>query len=172
MLKHCLVLLLCAAISAPALAGGYGGYRYGFHKHHHGGGDSAELLAGLVIGGLVGYFIGEDRGYRRHGYTTHRYRYETPYHGYRRGHPYHGYSRRTRVYYHEPVRVAPPPRVVVRERVIREPPTIAGHACRMTREYTTTVEIDGRRRDAYGTKCLTADGSWVLGAPKLVPNFD
>ena len=45
-------------------------------------------------------------------------------------------------------------------------------ACVMTREYTTVISIDGKERDAYGTRCMKPDGSWVLGAPKLVPEFN
>lgn len=161
MVKRCFVLLLCAAFSAPALAGGYGyGGYYGGGYKYHGGNDGDVLLAGLLIGGLVGYFIGEDRGYRRQTYTTYSY-YGDPYDYYYRG----GYRRD--VYSREYVPASPPPQRVI----IRESPQVAGHTCRMTREYTTTIEIDGRMRDAYGTKCLTADGSWVLGAPKLVPDF-
>jgi len=44
-------------------------------------------------------------------------------------------------------------------------------ACVMTREYTTTIKLDGRERQAYGTRCMKPDGSWVLGSPKLVPEF-
>ena len=160
MIKRLLILLLCATLPAPALTGGYGGYRYGGYYHGHGDGDEGvALLAGLLIGGLVGYFVSEDRYYRRSYYPP--YRYDPGYD------PYYG-----RVYYQpvyrEYVRVVPaPPRVVV-----RDSPEFAGQSCRMTREYTTTIEIDGRPREAYGTKCLTADGSWVLGAPRLVPDFE
>lgn len=43
--------------------------------------------------------------------------------------------------------------------------------CVMTREYTTTIKLDGKERQAYGTRCMKPDGSWVLGSPKLVPEF-
>lgn len=43
--------------------------------------------------------------------------------------------------------------------------------CIMTREYTTTIKLDGKEREAYGIRCMKADGSWVLGLPKLVPEF-
>lgn len=168
MLKHCMIILLSTALSAPAFAGGWGGgYRHGYgghygghfgaRYHHHGGGDAgAALLAGLVIGGLVGWAVNEDRHY----YRNDVYRPE-PYPRYRE----YGYYEPE---YREYVRVVP------RTRVITVPveSEFAGHACRMTREYTTTIEIDGAQRDAYGTKCLTADGSWVLGRPKLVPEFN
>lgn len=165
MFKRILVLLACAALAAPALAGGYGGYRYGTHYHGHGhGGDADELLAGLVIGGLLGYFISEDRHYRRGAYPAYRHR---PY--YRDDYYDHGYHRST---YREYVPVRRAPRRIIVTDVVREDPEPAGHTCRMTREYTTTVEIDGRQREAYGTRCLTADGSWVLGPPKLAPELD
>jgi surface antigen len=157
MIKRLSVLLLCAVLSAPALAGGYGGrYHYGGYYHHRGGhGDGAALLlGGLVLGGLIGYFVSEDRYYRRSYYPTYRHDYY--------GRPYYG------PVYREYVRVVPAPTRVI----VRESPEFAGRNCRMTREYTTTIEIDGENREAYGTKCLTADGSWVLGAPKLAPEFD
>ena len=159
MLKRIFILMLCAALPASALGGGYGGrYHFGGHYHgHHGGGDEGvALLGGLVVGGLIGYLISEDRHYRR-AYPVYAYPPE-PY--YRSG--YRDYA------YREYVPVRPAPQQVV----VREDPEFAGHACRMTREYTTTIEIDGEPREAYGTRCLTADGSWVLGRPKLVPEFD
>lgn len=165
-----MALLLSAALAAPALAGGWGGgYRYGHGGHyggyygHHGGDDeAAALLAGLVIGGLFGWLISEDRHYHRsHAYHDPYARYD------------HYYPPRYRTY------SAAPPRyreyVVVERRpepaVARDDAEFARGDCRMTREYQTTVEIDGEQHEAYGTRCLTADGSWVLGRPKLVPEF-
>jgi hypothetical protein len=58
----------------------------------------------------------------------------------------------------------PPPRVVYREPatvVYREPPRDEG--CLQTREYTTTVTIDGRQVEAWGTRCLRPDGTWSYG---------
>lgn len=170
MLKRCFVLLLGAMLAAPALAGGWGGHRYyggHFHYRHHGGGDAGPaLLTGLVFGGLVGYLISEDRHYRRT-YRDEPY-WGGPRVGYRSYDPeYREYGYRYREY-PAYVRVVPQPRRVV----VAGDPEFAGEACRMTREYTTTIEIDGRQREAYGTKCLAADGSWILGRPKLVPDFD
>lgn len=162
MLKRFLVLALCAAMPATALAGGWYGPRHHFgasyHYGHHDGGDGAALLTGLVVGGLIGWFISEDRYYRQRAYPVYSYRRD-PYLEYRP--TYRQPVQRTYV----PVRPAP------RRVVVRQDPGLAGHQCRMTREYTTTIEIDGERREAYGTKCLTADGSWVLGRPRLVPEF-
>ncbi|MGA8261067.1 MAG: hypothetical protein WB783_12705 [Arenicellales bacterium] len=162
MLKRSLVLLLGLALAAPAMAGGYGGHyyghRYGGHSHygHHGGDAGGALVAGLVFGGLLGYLISEDQHYQQDVY------WDNP----------------DRVYYYEPaydygyrryVRVVPVP-VPAQTAVVD--PEFAGQNCQMTREYTTTIEVDGKKHDAYGTKCLTADGSWILGRPKLVPDFN
>ncbi|MFZ0485888.1 MAG: hypothetical protein WAL83_02730 [Arenicellales bacterium] len=171
MFKRYLVLFLGLALAAPALAGGYGyggRHYYGGHigYHHHGGGDAGPaLLAGLVFGGLVGYMINEDRHYRNdvywddpdrvYGYGYREYRPVYRDYGYRYGD------------YHRYVRVVPQP-----ARVVEVDSEFAGENCRMTREYTTTMEIDGKKHGAYGTKCLTANGSWILGRPKLVPDFN
>lgn len=160
MFKRALILIVCFALPAAALAGGYGGYYH--HRHHHGGGDGTALLAGLVVGGLIGYFVSEDRHYRRRAYPVYRYDYDPYYHDRYRDYGYRDYG------YREHVTVRPAPRRVI----VREAPAPAGDNCRMTREYTTTIEIDGQQREAYGTRCLTADGSWVLGPPRLVPEFD
>lgn len=42
-------------------------------------------------------------------------------------------------------------------------------SCLQTREYQTVVTIGSEAQDAYGTACLQPDGSWLQGAPKLVP---
>lgn len=165
MLKRALILILCAALPATALAGGYGGrYHFGgnYHHRHHGGGDGAALLTGLVVGGLIGYFVSEDRHYRRRAYPGYRYRHDPYFRDDYRGYGYRGRA------YRESVRVRPAPRRVL----VRKDPGRAGRRCRMTREYTTTVEVDGQQREAYGTKCMTADGSWLLGRPRLVPRFE
>lgn len=176
MFKRCLILILGLAIAAPALAGGYGyggRHYYGGHVgyHYHGGGDAgAALLTGLVFGGLIGYAINEDRHY----YDRHYYRQDAywdepdvvyEYHTYR-GPVYRDYDYRygaDRRY----VRVVPQP-----VRVVETDPEFAGDNCQMTREYTTTIEVDGKKHDAYGTKCLAPNGSWILGRPKLVPDFN
>ncbi len=173
MLKRALVLILCAALPAATLAGGYGGRHYygGYHHRHHGGGHGGALLAGLVVGGLFGYLISEDRHYRRSAYPSRRYGHRPYYRGgysryrtYDYGYRDYGYRRPA---YREYVPVRPKPR----PEFVRRDPAFAGHDCRMTREYTTTVEIDGQPREAYGTRCLTADGTWVLGAPRVEPRF-
>lgn len=167
MLKRAFILILCAALPASALAGGYGGgYHFGGHYRHHGhGGDGGALLAGLVVGGLIGYFISEDRHYRRRAYPVYNYRHEPYYRDDYDDYYDYGYRRDT---YREYVPVRPAPQRVI----VRRNPEFPGHDCRMTREYTTTIEIDGQQHEAYGTRCLTANGSWVLGPPKLVPELD
>jgi hypothetical protein len=169
MMRRCLIAVLTLTLAAPALAGGYG-YRHGYSGHygyrHHGGGNGDVLLAGLVIGGLLGYFISEDRHYRRDAYyTSYSYRHDPHYYD-KYYDEYHSYSYRPRVY-REYTRVTPRRRAIV-----EEDSEFAGENCQMTREYTTAIEIDGEKHDAYGTRCLAADGSWVLGRPKLVPEFN
>jgi len=132
-------------------------------------GLAREALAGANLGDhaseatreAIGWLISEDRHY----YGSRAY--HDPYAR------YDHYAPRYRSY------IPPPPRhreyVVVERRtepaVAPDNAEFAGRDCRMTREYQTTVEIDGEQHEAYGTRCLTADGSWVLGRPNLVPEF-
>ncbi len=44
-------------------------------------------------------------------------------------------------------------------------------SCLQTREYQTTITIGGEEKEAYGTACLQPDGSWIAGAPNLVPDY-
>jgi uncharacterized membrane protein len=39
--------------------------------------------------------------------------------------------------------------------------------CRETRDYETTIIVDGQQQLAYGTACLMADGSWVAGPMRI-----
>ena len=147
--KALLALLVSGLLvmSHSAVAGGY--YHHGgHHRGHHGHGGA--LAAGLLIGGLFGYMINEDR---------HRYSSSYSYRDYRPG-----YYPRTTVVYERVERV---PTVVTTE-VDSE---FAGHDCMMTREYTTTIKIDGVDKEAYGTRCMTADGGWILGQPKFMPEL-
>lgn len=146
---------LTFAVCGPATAGGYG-YGYGYR----GGGDDAAwaLFGGLLMGGLIGYAISEDR-YRSRAYA--------PVYGYA---PVPVYA-----YAYEPVPVHPqrpvhsyPPKPV--------PPHASaaegfGERCVMTREYTTTVYFEGAQHEAYGTRCMQSDGSWVLGPPRIAPPY-
>ena len=116
---------------------------------HHGHVDEAALAAGLIIGGLFVYLISEDR----HSYRV----YNDPHTRFR------AYPRANVVY----ERVERIPIVLTTER----DSAFAGHNCRMTREYTTTLTLDGVDKEAYGTRCMTADGGWILGQPKLMPDL-
>ena len=46
-----------------------------------------------------------------------------------------------------------------------------GKSCLQTREYTTTIVIEGESVEAYGTKCLKPDGSWGYGPAQPVPDI-
>ena len=39
--------------------------------------------------------------------------------------------------------------------------------CRETRDYETTIIVDGQEQLAYGTACLRADGNWVAGPMRI-----
>jgi hypothetical protein len=116
-------------------------YHHSHYRHDHGG----ALAAALIVGGLFGYLIGEshhdDRSY---GYRT-------------------DYTPRSTVVY-QPVERLP---TVITTGSNSE---FSGSDCLMTREYTTTITISGIDREAYGTRCMTADGGWILGRPKLMPD--
>lgn len=151
-----LVSILLLVTSQGVIAGGghhfahYGHYwHHGHYGGHHGHGYGGALASGLIIGGLFGYLISEDqRSYRDSGYRDYRPEY---------------YPRSTVIY----ERVERLPTVVTT--TPRFESEFSGQGCRMTREYTTTIHIDGVDREAYGTRCLTADGSWILGRPKFIP---
>jgi surface antigen len=145
-----LVILLASILlvitSQFANAHGYGRYwHHGGHYHGHYHGDA--LAAGLIVGGLFGYLISDSR-YPRHRYVYYDY-------------PAYHYPRSTVVYQ----RVERLPTVIKTEPVS----VPANQECIMTREYTTTISIDGIAREAYGTRCMKADGTWVLGPPMFMP---
>lgn len=150
-----LAVLLAAGLSGPALAGGgYGHYGGHYHGGYHSSGDvGVALLGGLLIGGLVGYAISEDR-----------YQTEARAHYYRAPQPAY-------IYYETPVYAAPaPPAPRFAQPMTGEFAEPSG--CLQTREYTTVLNVDGKSKDAYGTRCLKADGTWVFGPPKIAPTFD
>lgn len=140
-----LAIIVSAGLSGPALAGGgHGHYGGYYHGGYYSSGDvGVALVAGLLFGGLMGYAINEDR----HQYQTHTHYYRTPQPAY--------------TYYERPLPAAP---------VAREYAEPSG--CLQTREYTTILNVDGEAKEAYGTRCLRADGSWVFGPPKIAPQFD
>jgi hypothetical protein len=43
--------------------------------------------------------------------------------------------------------------------------------CLQEREYQTIVVIAGQEKQAYGTACLQADGSWMQGPATIEPSF-
>lgn len=118
-----------------------GGYYPHSHHYHDHGG---ALAAALIVGGLFGYMIGDSQNH----YRTDYYAYQPP----------------TRVVY-QPVERVP---VVVKETHDSE---FAGDECVMTREYTTTINVNGVEREAYGTRCMTTNGGWILGKAKLMPDY-
>lgn len=162
-----LTLALVAGAVSPSAAGwgyrsyygfghhyGFGRY-YGYGSHFYGyghGGTGAAVLFGL---GLLTILMSQPRTRTYDRY----YRYPTTI--YRQ--PRTVYVQPTVRQVRAPVQ-RPAPRVVPRPTRAALPP-----GCLMIREYTTTVMVDGRERDAYGDKCLLADGSWRKGPPKLVP---
>jgi len=136
------VLALGLIATGTASAGSwYGGYYHTRHYHDH---DGDALAAGILFGAAVGLAL-SDAWYD----DTYYYR---PY--YYRPYAY------PRYYYYAPPRV-----------VYAPAPVATAPACVMTREYTTTVTIEGREREAYGTACMQPDGSWTRGPAKLVPDF-
>lgn len=148
--KTLLTLLISGLMTATFQGAIAGGHRGGHHGGHHGGGHVGDIAAGLIIGGVFGYLINQDR-----------YRYNNNY-------AYRDY--RADDYVHSPKvyeQVEPLPKVIITERDSE----FAGHDCMMTREYTTTITIDGVDKEAYGTRCMTVDGGWILGQPKLMPDL-
>ena len=74
------------------------------------------------------------------------------------------------VFYEERYILVPEKRIQ-RESVSSLPAAAAGDpSCLQTREYTTTVVIEGKEVEAYGTKCLRPDGTWSYGPARPVPN--
>ena len=165
-------------------------------KHHRKKHRSSHYSVGFSYG-YPSYGYGYNYGY---GYPNYYVNYNYGYYGgyHRRGH-YHnngaayaalgvgiGYllSEATRPKEREVVYVPTEPRYSEdrsRERPRESRPQPAQNrydpaaefpnGCVQTREYTTTITIGGEEKDAYGTACLQADGSWLTGAPKVVPEF-
>ncbi len=137
--------------------GGHSGFSYGRHRgygqhggygrhdgHRYYGSGGADLAAGLLIGGLIGWAAGDRHTDRYYADRRYDYRYRPHRHA-----------------YYESVPSSNDYEAVQK--------TDTTEACTMTREYTTKVEIDGVQREAYGTRCRKADGSWSYGPLTLVP---
>lgn len=157
------VVLICAltlagtaAISRPALAGGYyagyghgyhGAYRYGYghrYGHRYGYAYRGYGHAGAAVAvGLAGLFVGL--------MLRDATRYAPP--------------PRT-VYVPTPVRLAAPTAPAVAR---RRPARALPPGCLMIREYQTRLTVAGRQVEAYGDACLRADGSWRRSTPRAVP---
>jgi hypothetical protein len=154
--KMLLAVVLSAFIATNiATAGGYygghyRGYHGGYNDHGHHKYDSGDVGLALGFGLLFGTVLGHAMSEPRHDY------YYAPrvYRPHR--HHYHEYDQ---------------PRVVYREVVPSYRTTTPSSRCLQEREYQTTVVIDGKEVEAYGTACLQPDGSWRRGAAKLVPDY-
>lgn len=152
--------LAAALVCAPVWAGGgghggrggnqYGGHYGGHYGSHYGGRNyyPRHYYGGNYYSG-TDVFLGATLGFVLGAALTPPVYYAPP---------------PPRVVYRDEYVYAPPPRVVYREPatvVYREPPRDA--SCLQTREYTTTVTIDGRQVEAWGTRCLRPDGTWSYG---------
>jgi hypothetical protein len=148
----------------PAIAGGPHGNRH-FKSGHHGG-----------------HFSLRHRGHRGHGAGYALLGFGLGYLLYSASRPRSTYYRdpyyRGSGYYYPPPQYrgpitygAPPPSSAPQSsQSVQEFP--AGTNCLQTREYTTVLTIAGEEQEAYGTACLQADGTWIAGAPKIIPSFD
>ncbi len=132
--------------------GHYRGYHGGYNQHGHHQYDSGDVGLALGFGLLFGTVLGHAMSQPRYDY------YDAP-----RRYPPHRYHR----HYYE----YDQPRVVYREVVPSYRTTAPSSGCLQEREYQTTVVIDGKEVEAYGTACLQPDGSWRRGAAKLVSNY-
>lgn len=152
------VVLSATVATGTAFAGGYygGHYRgyYGGHKHHgHHKYDSGDVGLALGFGLLFGTVLGHAMSQPRHDYSYAPRHYPPPR---RQGYYYEQYEQ---------------PGVVYREVVPYYRAAVPRNRCLQEREYQTTVVIDGKEVEAYGTACLQADGSWRRGASKLAPEY-
>ncbi len=147
------VALMGVAAARPADAGGAVGFGYGYHG------------PGAHVGAHVGY-------HHRHHHPG-RFHYRHHHHGHGAAYTLLGVglgliaydiarksARAERIAERE-VRYLPPPPPV--------PPSDRDSGCLQIREYQTTITVGGEEKAAYGDACLMPDGSWRLGAPKLVP---
>jgi hypothetical protein len=183
--------ILIASTSAPGLAGGFSrhhGHHFN-HGHHfghgghfslHGAGAGAAVILGLGVLALL--FSQPSARYE----DSYAYRYRTPYR-YRYRYPYRAprsYIRPAPTIYAPPPARRFQPRVaqprVAQPRVAQLAPRAIPRAlaraqsqfpagCLMIREYRTQIRHNGRAVEAYGDKCLQADGTWIKGVARLVP---
>jgi hypothetical protein len=156
-------ILAVVIVSTPAFAS-----RYGDRGRHHFGGNR----------------------YRHH-YGNHRYKRHFGNHRYRRHFGHNRYYRHPYYFGSGAFFWSPPPPVYIyreypetiiyRENYIygsqqsdylppRSPSSSTETSCLQPREYTTTMVIEGKTVEAYGTKCLQPDGSWRYGPAQPVPD--
>ncbi|MFQ5485679.1 MAG: hypothetical protein ACE5DO_10170 [Desulfobacterales bacterium] len=146
-------VLAAVLVGSSALAGGYGyGHRhyFGHHRHygHHGYYSGGELFIGTMLGFTLGALLAPPPPR-----PVYIYREYPPAWDYREEYVY-----------------IPPARSIQRGPAsARGGMSLKYDSCLQTREYTTTIVIEGRTVEAYGTKCLRPDGSWSYGPAQPVP---
>lgn len=133
------------------------GYYYGGHRNRrHHGHSNAGAYAGLALLGLgLGYAISKSS---RNDYNPNRNYYQDD----------EDYSR-----YYTPPRPNGQVDQGQEEQYQDQRATQTGgnsfdfSQCTETREYQTTIFVDGQEQSAFGTACLMPDGSWVAGPMQI-----
>lgn len=125
-----------------------GGYYYGGHHNRRGHGNTGAYVGLALLGLGLGYAISKsnDNDYRRDQYDDRRYENNNRYY-------------------------SPPPQ----DRIYDQNPgayqsgsnSFDFSQCQETREYQTTIFVDGQEQQAFGTACLMPDGSWVAGPMQI-----
>ncbi len=148
-------ILAVIIVSTPAFAGRYG-YRYkhrlGHHRYYHRpyhSNHGSDVFIGTMIGFTLGVLFWSPPPppvyvYREYPKTI-VYREKYIYESQRSGMRSDAFPTMTRS-------------------------SSTDTSCLQTREYTTTMVIEGRTVEAYGTRCLQADGSWRYGPAQPVPD--
>lgn len=129
-----------------------GGYYYGGHHNRRGHGNTGAYVGLALLGLGLGYAISKsgDDDYRRDDYDDRRYQNNDRYYSPpppQGGQYQEGYDEN----YQEP------------QNYQSNRSSFDFSQCTETREYQTTIFVDGREQQAFGTACLMPDGSWVAG---------